>query len=207
MNEERNRRIKELHDEGKSYNEIKKLLNVSKGTISYHCSELSRTNHRKKCSTWKKGLTPLQKKISRFIENNIYNGRKKSKKTKIERALYLKIYNFLSTKNYKKSNKRKFLMAESPIQVKEVLEKFGNNPACYLTGAPIDLSEPSTYSLDHIIPASRGGLSTLDNMGLTTQKANQAKGDMTPQEFLDLCKAVVANANKIAAVGFEPTLD
>jgi len=76
---------------------------------------------------------------------------------------------------------------------KEVIEKYGWETNCYLTGEKINLKLSETYSLDHIIPQSKGGNSTLDNLGITTQRANQAKSDMMVNEFLELCKMVLEN--------------
>ena len=45
-------------------------------------------------------------------------------------------------------------------------KKIGEKPICYLTGIPIDINKPNEYSLDHIIPMSRGGKNTLENCGL-----------------------------------------
>ena len=78
-----------------------------------------------------------------------------------------------------------------PLSVEDVLKKFGENPVCYLTGQSIDLSKPSTYHLDHIIPRSRGGNNSLDNLGLCTKQANQAKTNMTPDELINLCKVIL----------------
>jgi hypothetical protein len=73
------------------------------------------------------------------------------------------------------------------LTLENVKKKFGDNPVCYLTGTPIDLNNRDAFSLDHIIPLSRGGLSSLENCGLATLQANQFKRDMTPQEFWDFC--------------------
>lgn len=80
------------------------------------------------------------------------------------------------------------------LTVENVIAKFGDQPKCYLTGTPIDLSQRDTYALDHIIPLARGGDSSLANCGLTTRQANQAKHDMTKEEFVILCQSVL-NAN------------
>lgn len=40
-------RIIELHAQGKSYNDIAKELNCSKGTIAYHCSNKVKENYKK----------------------------------------------------------------------------------------------------------------------------------------------------------------
>lgn len=73
----------------------------------------------------------------------------------------------------------------------EVIERFGWETNCYLTGEPIKLDEPVTYHFDHIIPCALGGESTLDNLGIATKNANLAKSDMTVEQFLALCEKVL----------------
>lgn len=75
----------------------------------------------------------------------------------------------------------------------DVLDKIGENPKCYLTGDEIDIHQGSTYHLDHIIPLSRGGSRTLDNLGLATKMANMSKTDMTLDEYFNHCKKVLEN--------------
>ena len=77
------------------------------------------------------------------------------------------------------------------FSVDDVIKKFGEHPTCYLTGEPIDIFKPRTYNFDHKIPRSRGGDNSLDNLGLCTKKANHAKYNMTPDEFINFCKKVV----------------
>jgi 5-methylcytosine-specific restriction endonuclease McrA len=60
-----------------------------------------------------------------------------------------------------------------------------------LTGRTIDLLKPKTYQCDHILPVSKGGKSSLENMGLACKEANQAKSDMIMDDFLKLCKEVL----------------
>jgi 5-methylcytosine-specific restriction endonuclease McrA len=42
-----------------------------------------------------------------------------------------------------------------------------------------------------MIPVSRGGDNSLENLGITCKAANQAKGDLTVEEFLKLCADVL----------------
>lgn len=70
------------------------------------------------------------------------------------------------------------------------VKKIMDNPICYLTGRTIDLSDKGSYELDHIIPKSRGGHNTIENMGLTCSVANRCKSSLTDQEFITLCKEI-----------------
>jgi 5-methylcytosine-specific restriction endonuclease McrA len=45
-------------------------------------------------------------------------------------------------------------------------------------------TEPTTRTLDHFIPKSRGGSSLLDNIVLACDRCNGAKGDKLPLEFI-----------------------
>jgi 5-methylcytosine-specific restriction endonuclease McrA len=55
---------------------------------------------------------------------------------------------------------------------------------CALSGRPLT---PSNCSLDHIIPLSRGGAHTLDNVQIVRDEVNRAKGQMTDDELFGLC--------------------
>lgn len=50
---------------------------------------------------------------------------------------------------------------------------------------------PEQCSLDHKIPISRGGLHVIDNCALVTPEINSAKGSMTADEFIAMCRDVV----------------
>lgn len=75
----------------------------------------------------------------------------------------------------------------------EVVEKFGYETICYLTGAKVDLRKPQTYQFDHIIPRSRGGDNSINNLGISISEANKAKHSLTPEEFIELCRKVLAH--------------
>lgn len=64
---------------------------------------------------------------------------------------------------------------------------------CALTG--IELT-PETASLDHNVPISKGGRHELSNVQITTKVVNQAKGSQTGDEFVAMCRAVVAWADR-----------
>jgi hypothetical protein len=63
---------------------------------------------------------------------------------------------------------------------------------CALTGE--DLT-PQTASLDHKTPRSMGGENTIDNVWFVLDAVNKAKGTMSTEQFIDLCRKVVAHAD------------
>lgn len=101
----------------------------------------------------------------------------------LEKNLYGKISSFSFCTKTKKT-KRLFT-------VQQLLDKIGPNPKCYLTGASIDLLDTSSYSLDHIIPRSKGGDNSLENCGLCLRHINTMKSDLTVEEFYDSCLKVL----------------
>ena len=60
---------------------------------------------------------------------------------------------------------------------------------CFLTGRPLT---PSDVSVDHLVPLSRGGSQDVSNLRLVTRGANHAKSNLLLQEFVELCRDVVA---------------
>lgn len=71
---------------------------------------------------------------------------------------------------------------------------------CALTGDSLVYSEMGDNArCDHKIPVSRGGGSKKDNLQWITDEANSAKGTMTNEEFVALCRKVVAWADRDTA--------
>lgn len=76
-------------------------------------------------------------------------------------------------------NGRQLLPSKPPRKlVNEIKDR--DDATCYYCGA----FAPNGHA-DHIIPASRGGLSTLDNLVWSCVKCNCSKSDRTPQEWED----------------------
>ena len=102
-------------------------------------------------------------------------------KNSIRRILQTKINSFC-----RKSKQHLF-------NVDELIEKIGDNPRCYISGDLIDLSKKETFSLDHIIPISKGGDDSLENCGLTTKESNMIKHNLNINELVILCKKIINN--------------
>jgi predicted transcriptional regulator len=165
--------ILKLRSEGKSYNDIVKILGCSKGTVSYYCGD------------GQKQKTDTRRKKRR---KNILIG-------KTERFIYRKNKNINESirKFQKRDNSIKGSVnpnIEVTFNWKDVLEKFGEDTYCYLSGEKINLNEDN-YSLDHILPASRGGDNSLSNLGITHKIVNTIKSDLTPDELIEWCKKIL----------------
>lgn len=185
-------RILELRSQGKTYNQIVAILGCSKSTVAYHCEESNRIKNKERVRKRRSLEHPAVRKVENFV------GRKKLK-------------NASEKFQMRDGSGRTDSMKDVKIvfKVNDVLEKFGENPICYLTGRKIDWNDYKTYSFDHVIPASKGGSNSLDNLELTCPEVNFAKRDLSVEEFLNLCKEIlehngysVSNALK---VGDDPT--
>lgn len=177
----RKEEILRLRELGYSYKQIEKEIGCSRGTISYHLGdgqkEKTRNRHRKY-----RGKHPYVYKTDRFKERRKREQRTHTTaNTSNDKLLYVKVWDFQD----RGDNKVK------EFTVEEVKVKLGENPVCYLTGEEIDINKPRTYNFDHIIPTSRGGDNSLENLGICTKKANAAKSDMTHDEFVHFCKRVL----------------
>lgn len=65
---------------------------------------------------------------------------------------------------------------------------------CAVTGER--LVPGSTASIDHIIPKSKGGTSERGNLRWVLLRINQAKWDMTHDEFVAVCRQVVREQDR-----------
>lgn len=170
--------ILELREKGLSYSEIQNELGCTKSTICYHLTDKEKLRVRK---------NSIEYKLNKPFHNKLSNFTSKSKK-----GFSNKITKFIQDNDVRKGLKLHREL-NNDMNYQEVYEIISQNSICYLTGEYIDLSKPATYQLDHILPISRGGSSLLENMGLTISAANRAKGNMTNQEFFNLCASVIAH--------------
>jgi len=177
--------ILNLRRAGLSFREISKKLGCSKATISYHCGKTQSEKNRVKSQP----KNPLSKKVGAF----------KARCTKHSWKTFR-----TKVKGFKKRNKGtgkarthwRVHNISTPYTCKDVVEKIGANPICYLTGRKINLNNPSKYSLDHITPTAKGGSNDLNNLGITCIEVNHAKGSLSLKEFYSLCEEVLAWRDK-----------
>jgi CRISPR/Cas system Type II protein with McrA/HNH and RuvC-like nuclease domain len=165
-------KILKLREEGKSYKQIQLILNCSKSTISYYCGDGQKEKTR--IRTKKRRQNTLLEKVETFKYRKF-----RSNKEKVRR------FN-------KRDNENGFTNKEleQTFFWTDVLEKFGENTFCYLSGEKINLLNDS-YSLDHIIPHSRGGNNSLENLGVTHEIVNKMKSDLNPDELILWCKKIL----------------
>jgi hypothetical protein len=70
---------------------------------------------------------------------------------------------------------------------------------CALTGDALSLEEYTDNArCDHKVPVCRGGKSMKDDLQWVTATVNAAKGQMTNEEFVKMCRKVVAHADGVA---------
>lgn len=169
-------KIFELRSQNKSYRQIAKELKCSNGTVTYYLSKNGKEKTLKRVKKNRSLQSAILKKLIHFNDSSSLT--KNKTKTKDPIFLYRKLYTF----NGQTTN--------NMITEEQLLNKIGPNPTCYLTGLPININEPSTYEFDHIVPRSRGGDNSIDNLGLCTKQANRAKGNMTKDEFINMCNLV-----------------
>jgi hypothetical protein len=77
-------------------------------------------------------------------------------------------------------------------QIKELIES--QNYRCALTNRKLT---PETASLDHKQPISRGGTHEVANLWVIEHFVNTAKGSLTVEEFISMCRDVVRHQDAI----------
>lgn len=178
-------RILALRAEGKSYRQIEAELGCAKSTVAHHCSEEQRRKARARGDRLR-ASNGLVRKVEVFKRPTKTSKAHPGTSTS-EKKTYTKVSRFQGH----------VPVAEQEFTFQDVLNKHGNSPVCYLTGDAVDYNEPSTYHFDHIVPRSKGGENSLDNLGLATKQANQMKGDMSLEELLDMCEKVLRHHGRM----------
>lgn len=65
---------------------------------------------------------------------------------------------------------------------------------CALTGRELT---PETASIDHKVPLAGGGEHHISNIWVLDHVVNRAKGTMTVDEFIAMCRDVVSHADRV----------
>ena len=75
------------------------------------------------------------------------------------------------------------------VSVESVLRLLGAQQyRCALTGRSL---MPQTAALDHIVPVCFGGEHAIENTQVLHKDVNRAKGSLTNEEFIGMCREVV----------------
>lgn len=176
--------IIELRNKGYSYRDIMLELRCSSGLVSYYCDDDGKSKAIQRSKNYNKN-NPIIKKVKTFnVEYKV-----KPQQILKGRSIYRMIIGKINKFNQGDKMKGK-------ITLKEAMLKLGDNPTCYITGEKIDINQTSTYNFDHIIPRSKGGTNTIDNLGICTTQANQCKNTLTYEELIDFCNKVINHHNQ-----------
>jgi 5-methylcytosine-specific restriction endonuclease McrA len=89
---------------------------------------------------------------------------------------------------YANANKRGYEDKITAFDLWKIVRK--QKLLCPLSGRRLT---PSSISIDHILPGSKGGKNVVANIRLTDKDANIAKNKLTDAEFISLCREVVKN--------------
>lgn len=176
--------ILELRSNGYSYNKIMKELGCSKSTVHYHCTNA-------KDRVVRKNLDRRKNNPDLAIMRKIYSFCVDTKEKKYEESKARKLYDIVNRAIWRFS--RIDGRSNRMFSPKDFFNKFTKTPKCALTGRDIDLLDTKSYELDHIVPRAHGGTNELDNCQILCRDANRAKNSMLQDDFIKLCREIVAH--------------
>lgn len=172
-------KILNLRKNGKTYQEIVDELKCSKSLVCYYCGNSQRKKANIRQNKLRKTYHPYIKKLNSFIKCKPGLSKRKISTNKAKTLIIKKLNEFTGYSNMK-------------ITLEQLIAKFSEKPRCYLTGQEIDIYDTKTYEFDHKIPTSKNGPNTIDNLGICIRQANRCKQDLTPEEFIDICKKILS---------------
>ena len=178
--------ILRLRAKGKTYNEIKKELGCSKGTIAYHCGKGQKDKAKKRQNKRRENV--LLSKTDRFKYRYTDNGLDRPKGSKSKKNAVEGVRKFQKRDNKIRIGVNKDI--DKTFTWEDVIDKFGEDTVCYLSGEELNLFE-NEYQLDHINPAGRGGDNNFNNLGILHRTVNLMKHNLTPEEMVEWCKKIL----------------
>ncbi len=90
-------------------------------------------------------------------------------------------------------------MSSNDITAKHLLQLVERQQyRCALSGRKLT---PACASLDHRIPLAKGGEHSMANLWVLHRDVNAAKGTMTVEEFVAVCRDVVGASDKTGQAG------
>jgi 5-methylcytosine-specific restriction endonuclease McrA len=176
-----------------SYREIVEALGCSLSTVAYHCGK----GQKQKTQNRKAQQLDYEVKNSRNCSRFFHRDKRRQYKApkvipycvtmkEADRVNRMRLKNFSTSKE----GTMKLLTNIQKVKQKYNISEASHTFTCVYTGDTLDWKDPGKYQYDHITPKSRGGEDTLENLQIISVNANQAKGSMTHDEFIDLCKKV-----------------
>jgi 5-methylcytosine-specific restriction endonuclease McrA len=179
-------KILELRALGWSYKKIAEEVDCAISTVSYHCSDGQKEKNLNRSR--KRRQNPLIGKIDHFRNPGAKyrNRRPEAVKSNSKKLIRHKADDFQRRTPSGRYGKRNI-----QFTYYDVINKFGIETECYLTGTKINLLEPRTYQFDHKIPATKGGDNSIENLGIVCPEVNWIKTNMTIEETLAFCEKVL----------------
>lgn len=77
------------------------------------------------------------------------------------------------------------MKATSDLTLESLVQLFAWHPACNYCGRAFGAEGSFKRTLEHIVPLSRGGSNTIDNLVCACVRCNSQKGDKLPEEWID----------------------
>lgn len=166
------------------------VMRTESGTYNKCCSEECRKTRQNEvvweCSPWQYVREKLGEDWARSMMKAKTRLLSKERKRAEHRAnpWVRKIANTMSglRKRARQAN------MEYEVNEKELYEKLEKQEfRCALSGRNLT---PENSELDHIIPVSKGGKHTLDNLQFVRASVNRMKGELSSREFIRICRDV-----------------